>query len=984
MKHYVSYVLAILLISSCSNNAHRSMASSVVVPEIDINYEPKLPECTAGGEEIVLSKDYNKDGILQQSEVVATSALCDVEGEFKSFVVEISEPKGENCPYGGKVIKSGLDLNGDGIFDANEVTATEYLCSNEPDSKQLVEVLDEPAGSICELGGKKIISGEDTNSNSILEESEIQDISYKCNTVDDFKSVSKVIDLQFGSVECPLAGKQVVSGLDLNKNNELDDNEINPDKTLLNCLKSQDYPEVTRTNDLVFGSSECALGGKLTETGRDYNLNNSLDDNEVLSTTTLCKSNSDFNNLIVINELPVKNAKCPLGGKQTLTGLDYNLNGTLDDSEINNDATTYSCYSEADYNELSNQSAEPMGKNCSYGGWKVEKGLDFNKDGVLNTDEINNSWTSYNCLGPEDFNTLLLVSEEPFGSDNCSLGGKRTDTGLDLNSDGALSTGEISKTSFDCYSPDHYSLLSRITESPKGANCSLGGKKVEQGRDYNKSGVLEDSEIDAGLTQYNCYVSTDFNLLSRSYDEPKGGNCRLGGTRIERGRDFNFNDSLDTAELDSSLTTYTCTLSFAKSVISSTTDKVKAGSSILVTLSLVDEMGISVRRSGMKVEFTSAGGSSVGEFSPVLDRGDGTYSSLFTGILAGTPTQVSAFIEGEEITTYKPYITVNVGTAEYVSIETKADGTGSIVDTLTLTGATPVTLYAISRDAKGNFVANEAVNWFLSDSIGTLSSVSGPSTTLSPKPVNKSGFVTASHSVLGNDTTGAIKVSWTGLVVSLSFEDNTLDASGNANDAANYGATFVAGKIGKAASFNGEKVTGEKYYPYLLITDKPSLSLTTAGTLSAWVYIDQLTNFGGIIAKGNDSNTKDESYALELFDKSSVKQEFVISVKDTPETDALKFVTDNSLGTPTIGNWYYVVGTWDFSGSKIYIDGVLQGSNSNAKVAQVTASDINIGSKSKGSSKSSSFIGKIDEVNIWNRALSVDEIKYLYNGGQGR
>ncbi len=372
----------------------------------------------------------------------------------------------------------------------------------------LSQTVDEPAGSNCEHGGKKIELGKDYNGNGHLESDEITSVNFACNesgAEGDFSALVDILNLDFGSQECPLGGNKVVQGLDTNKNDVLDQNEIKESETILNCLRAEDFAELSRVEDLAFGSGECALGGERTFKGRDIDSSGSLEESEILSTTVSCKSDTDFNSLVVIKELPVKDPHCSLGGKETLSGFDYNGNGVLDDDEVVQASTVYNCYTASDYTQLQIESSEPMGGNCGiYGGTKVEKGLDYNKDGLLSPDEIDPSLTSYSCLGAGDFNTLIVVTEEPFGSADCVLGGKRTDTGLDLNKDTILDVAEIGSTVFDCYSPDHFNLLNKTTEEPSGSNCSLGGKKVEQGRDYNSNGVFDENELTATL--YSCYT----------------------------------------------------------------------------------------------------------------------------------------------------------------------------------------------------------------------------------------------------------------------------------------------------------------------------------------------------------------------------------------------------------------------------------------------------------------------------------------------
>ena len=688
MKYRLFLVLVFLAIASCGTKislpgtslqgVQSGESSSPVSQVVD---EPAGSNCEYGGKKIELGKDSNGSSSLEPNEIVSVKFVCNAQGTFEYLSLESNEPAGTNCEYSGKVVNGGLDLNSNGVLDQEEVQDVKYVCDPkpEPEHKALVKIVDEPAGNNCPLGGVNILSGLDLNDDGILSQDEVTDSSYKCNTEDDFEALANVLDLAFGSIECPLGGTKVVQGLDMNKNGVLDQNEIKDSATILNCLTAEDFAELSRVEPLAFGSQECALGGEKIFKGRDINSNGVLEESEVLSTTLSCKSGSDFNSLVIIKDVPIKDPNCRLGGKETLTGLDYNSNGVLDDEEIIKESTAYNCYTEADYNQLLVESAEPMGSTCRYGGTKIEKGLDYNKDGSLNPDEIDQSLTSYNCLGAEDFNTLIVVTDEPFGSADCALGGKRTDTGLDLNKDGVLDVNEIEATTFYCYSPDHFNLLNKLTEEPNGDNCKLGGKKVEQGRDYNSNGVLDGNELDPKLTTYDCYSPEDFDLLARSYDEPKGDNCKLGGTRTERGRDINVNAVLEDTEVDPDLTTYTCTQTFAKSKLTASSTSVLVGSSVIITLSLIDEVGIPVDRSDIKVEFLSGGGTSVGTFSPVIDNVDGTYSSIFTGVSAGTSTIISAIVEGEEIASEKPSITV-VEEAKPASGYLKFNGKDGYVD----------------------------------------------------------------------------------------------------------------------------------------------------------------------------------------------------------------------------------------------------------------------------------------------------------------
>ena len=94
------------------------------------------------------------------------------------------EPPGENCPEGGIKVEVGVDANGNGTLDPSEVSAggTSYVC-NGSGKDSLVETSPEAAGDNCPFGGTKIETGLDANNNGTLDPDEIDAAatSYVCN-----------------------------------------------------------------------------------------------------------------------------------------------------------------------------------------------------------------------------------------------------------------------------------------------------------------------------------------------------------------------------------------------------------------------------------------------------------------------------------------------------------------------------------------------------------------------------------------------------------------------------------------------------------------------------------------------------------------------------------------------------------------------------------------------------------------------------------
>lgn len=76
----------------------------------------------------------------------------------------------------------------------------------------------------------------------------------------------------------------------------------------------------------------------------------------------------------------------------------------------------------------------------------------------------------------------------------------------------------------------------------------------------------------------------------------------------------------------------------------------------------------------------------------------------------------------------------------------------------------------------------------------------------------------------------------------------------------------------------------------------------------------------------------------------------------------------------TASTWQHVVGTFDGSRVKLFINGIQVKDDSASGSIQTPGSGVNI-----GVGGGEAFYGSIDDVRIYNRALSVDEIQAIYN-----
>ena len=193
---------------------------------------------------------------------------------------------------------------------------------------------------------------------------------------------------------------------------------------------------------------------------------------------------------------------------------------------------------------------------------------------------------------------------------------------------------------------------------------------------------------------------------------------------------------------------------------------------------------------------------------------------------------------------------------------------------------------------------------------------------------------------------------------SVSASGTCKDYSGNGNDGVMVGNTFIDSN---GANFDG---TGD----YINYGRPASLSNMNTGTVSMWVKLSSLSGerfiFGRDIAGPNngDLNINANFHFINKWTFQAV----------SGGTDRLAVSDDNI----TL-NWVYIVGTWDGTTIKMYIDGVLQTTTASLSTDVMTvASDITLGSLRPSST--SEMAGEIDNFQIYNRALSAGEVKLNY------
>ncbi|GEM_PF-1084298 len=451
----------------------------------------------------------------------------DGEDGHSTLITTDEEAPGENCQEGGFVVLSGLDLDDDGILDPEEVTSTEYLCNgqtgqdgqNGQDGQDghstLIDTADEPPGPNCPAGGFIVSSGLDLDDNGVLEPEEVTATEYVCNGVDGQAGLGSLVSVmdEAAGANCPSGGQAVRSGVDTNRDGLLQPEEVTSTDYVCNGATGADgepgLTSLVRQEDAAPG--DCPFEGRVVMTGLDEDRDGYLDDAEVMATSYVCNGEPGapaHASLFRLLQEPA-GANCPAGGTQVQTGLDTNDDGLLEPGEVTQARYLCNGVDGADgVSSLTSVTTEPAGLNCPAGGQKVESGLDDSGDGVLDPAEVDS--TSYVCNGEAGINSLVAIADEPAGA-NCPSGGSLVQSGLDDNADGLLDPAEVDQSTYVC---DGGNMVLRVSNAVWGGVCQRGGVEVETGVDDNGNDVLDDDEVDQ--TQYVCNLF--FVHISAGYE----------------------------------------------------------------------------------------------------------------------------------------------------------------------------------------------------------------------------------------------------------------------------------------------------------------------------------------------------------------------------------------------------------------------------------------------------------------------------------
>lgn len=192
------------------------------------------------------------------------------------------------------------------------------------------------------------------------------------------------------------------------------------------------------------------------------------------------------------------------------------------------------------------------------------------------------------------------------------------------------------------------------------------------------------------------------------------------------------------------------------------------------------------------------------------------------------------------------------------------------------------------------------------------------------------------------------------------FGTTTVDDTGNINDGTLYGAGWVVGVSGSALYFDGED-------DYMLVDDTDLDPVRDVYSVEAWVKIGTYQKYDELLAVSSVTTTPQISQHWARFGHVGTMNGMGFDVyHNTGGHVAYTF-------QPIDTNWHYVVGVSDGTYIRMYYDGVetsVVGHASHLQDIRYIIAGVGV----------SGYFTEctIDELKIWTKALTADEIKKNY------
>lgn len=209
-----------------------------------------------------------------------------------------------------------------------------------------------------------------------------------------------------------------------------------------------------------------------------------------------------------------------------------------------------------------------------------------------------------------------------------------------------------------------------------------------------------------------------------------------------------------------------------------------------------------------------------------------------------------------------------------------------------------------------------------------------------------------------------------GLIGFWPLDGNADDYSGNQHDGIIKGDIFIPKRNEDGSCFANFNSISTSDINRIDVENHPDLHIQNNFTLSCWIRVNKKRGVSPVLdyeflSKWGPSGKGFASYVLGV----NGDNKFYLGTYRNKNTTVY---TDNKI---SLEEWHHVAATFDDGLGTLYVDGEYAGSLSNMDTPQVSITDLSFGARPDNLS---TFSGQMDDIYIFERTLSEDEIKVLY------
>jgi hypothetical protein len=230
---------------------------------------------------------------------------------------------------------------------------------------------------------------------------------------------------------------------------------------------------------------------------------------------------------------------------------------------------------------------------------------------------------------------------------------------------------------------------------------------------------------------------------------------------------------------------------------------------------------------------------------------------------------------------------------------------------------------------------------------------------------NAVGSVLSSNAVLTVNPPPPCDTPPAGLVSWWAGEGDAGDVVGGNSGTLSNAVTFAPGLVGEAFTFTAPN-------QIVVVPDSASLNPTNAISIEGWMRVTGYPPVDASVIAAKEDAYGVRQYELDILHTGS--QLVFISSIAVP-SGFLSYIGTNSI---QLNSWAHVAMTYDGSLLSLYVNGKLDGTRPVTGPITTGSSSFTIGGLGAGPW---SFFGQVDELSLYNRALSTSDIQGIYNAG---